>query len=212
MNMYLYTDIDIFKNKTSAFFFVFKMKKERGIKKKRLWETFGELFRRTWEAAGAPKLGMGAKVRLKTALKTTSLFDYWQLCNGNGPSNQWTRVTERRVLRWKTNFKWLQLPPSPFLSVSFFLQPCLCFCSLTDSLQIFGRDGQRCLLHFSEFTSLPVSFPYTCLGLTSEALQWNGASPPLLIALSIEEKWITGGGDGLLRRQLHLKKKKKKKA
>lgn len=77
-----------------------------------------------------------------------------------------------------------------------------------DSLQIFGRDGQRCLLHFSEFTSLPVSFPYTCHGLTSEALQWNGAAPPpLLITLSIEEKWITEGGDGLLRRQLHLKRK-----
>lgn len=126
MNMYLYTDIDIFKNKTSAFFFVFEMKKERGIK--RLWETFGELFRRTCEAADTPKLGMGAKVRLKTALKTTSLFDYWQLCNGNGPSNQWTCVTERRVLRWKTNFKWLQLPPSPFcLSLSLALPLLLLF-------------------------------------------------------------------------------------
>lgn len=45
MNMYLYTDIDIFKTRHQLSFFVFEMKKERGIK--RLWENFGELFWRT---------------------------------------------------------------------------------------------------------------------------------------------------------------------
>lgn len=176
MNMYLYTDIDIFKNKTSAFFFVFEMKKERGIK--RLWETFGELFRRTCEAAGTPKLGMGAKVRLKTALKTTSLFDYWQLCNGNGPSNQWTCVTERRVLRWKTNFKWLQLPPSPFcLSLSF---------SSPASASAFWRTVSR----FSDGTNRDACFispssrryPFHFLTLVSAwqvKLSSGMASPPL---------------------------------
>lgn len=40
----------------------------------------------------------------------------------------------------------------------------------------------------------------------SSPVEWR-PPPSLLITLSIEEKWITEGGDGLLRRQLHLKRK-----
>lgn len=65
-NVYLYTDIDIFK--TRLFFVCFW--DEEGMKRKKkdsgkLWRSL----RRTWEAVGTPKLGMGAKGRLKTALK-----------------------------------------------------------------------------------------------------------------------------------------------
>lgn len=57
---------------------------------------------------------MGAKGRLETALKTTSLFDYWQLCNANGLWNQWTYVIHRGKSWEETELKWLQLPLSPF--------------------------------------------------------------------------------------------------
>lgn len=181
MNMYLYTDIDIFKTRHQLFFlFVFwneegmgnlkkKKKKDSG---KTLESSLGghERLRAHQNWAWEPKSGS------KTALKTTSLFDYWHLCNGNGPSNRWTCVTERRVLRWKTNLSGSSCLLLPFLSVSFFLQPLplllLCDGQFPD---FFGWDGQRRSLHFSKFTLLPVSFPRACLGLTSQSspVEWR---------------------------------------
>lgn len=89
------------------------------------------------------------------------------------------RVRQRGKSLNETELKWLQLPISPFCLSLFFLQ--LCLCSLMDILQISGQDGQRCLLHFSKFVLLPVSFPCACLWLTSKALQSNGGSPLSLL-------------------------------
>lgn len=95
------------------------MKKE-WKEKKRTLGSFGNLVRRTWEAVGTPKLGMGSQRQAQNSFKTTSLFDYWQLCNGNGLWNQWTCVTQRGKSLDETELKWLQLPLSPFcLSLSF---------------------------------------------------------------------------------------------
>lgn len=181
MNMYLYTDIDIFKTRHQLFFlFVFWNEEGMGnLKKikKRLWENFGELFRRTREAAGTPKLGMGAKVGLKNSFKNhlliwllTTLQWEWTLepmdmCDG-----------EESPQMKKTNLSGSSCLLPPFLSVSFFLQPLplllLCDGQFPD---FFGRDRQRRSLHFSKFTLLPVSFPRACLGLTSRSspVEWR---------------------------------------
>lgn len=115
------------KNKEEWVFFLFIC---LFVLKKGLWEALENLFRRTREAVGTPKLGTGAKGRLETALKSTSYFDYWQLCNGNRLWNQWTCDTQRRSPQTKLNSRGsscLLLLPSSFLSVLSFLQLCLCF-------------------------------------------------------------------------------------
>lgn len=69
---------------------------------------------------GHTKTGHGSRRQAPNSFKTTSLFDYWQLCNGNGLWNQWTCVTQRGKSLDETELKWLQLPLSPFcLSLSF---------------------------------------------------------------------------------------------
>lgn len=69
---------------------------------------------------GHTKTGHGSRRQAQNSFKTTSLFDYWQLCNGNGLWNQWTCVTQRGKSLDETELKWLQLPLSPFcLSLSF---------------------------------------------------------------------------------------------
>lgn len=153
-------------------------------KRKRTLGSFGDLVGRTWEAVGTPKLGMGAEGRLKTALKPPPylITDNSVMGMDSGTNGH---VWHRGKSLDETELKWLQLPLPPFLSVSFFLQLCLRFRSLMDIFQISGQDGQRCLLNFSQFMLLPVSFPCACLGLTSKALQSNGGSPlSLLITIS----------------------------
>lgn len=97
-NMYLYTDIDIFKDIFFPFLWSLRWRKNENELKQTLG-SFGDLVRRMQEAVGTPKRGTGAKGRLKTALKTNSLFDYWHLCNGNGLWNQWTCVRQREVVK-----------------------------------------------------------------------------------------------------------------
>lgn len=127
---------------------------------------------------GTPKLGMGAKGRLRAALKPPPylITDNSVMGMDSGTNG---RVRQRGKSLNETELKWLQLPISPFCLSLFFLQ--LCLCSLMDILQISGQDGQRCLLHFSKFMLLPVSFPCACLWLTSKALQSNGGSPLSLL-------------------------------
>lgn len=212
MNMYLYTDIDIFKTRHQLSFLFFEMKKKRGMN--RLWETFGELFWRTCEAAGAPKLGTGAKVRLKTALKTTSLFDYWQLCNGNGPSKPmdvWRRGESSDEKRTLSGSSCLLL----LLSVCLLLSPALPLLLLFDGQSPDFRTGRTEML--ASFLRVHVATRFISLYLSrldkwSSPVEWHPpphTPPPLLITLSIEEKWITEGGDGLLKEAVTLKKKKR---
>ena len=95
------------------------MKKE-WKEKKRTLGSFGDLIRRTWEAVGTPKLGMGAKGRLETALKPPPylITDNSVMGMDSGTNGHvWDR--EEKSLD-ETELKWLQLPLSPFcLSLSF---------------------------------------------------------------------------------------------
>lgn len=180
--VYLYTDIDIFKTKTSTFFCLFVFWDEEGIKRNE--KDSGKLWRSCWEdkrGSGHTKLGMGAKGRLKTALKTTSLFDYWQLCNANGLWNQWTYVIHRGKSLEETELKWLQLPLSPFcLSfISSALPLLLLFDGHFSKFQ--DRMDRDACFHIFQFMLLPVSFPCACLWLTSKALQSNSGSPLSLL-------------------------------
>jgi hypothetical protein len=136
------------------------------------------------------KTGHGSQRKAQHSFNITSLFDYWQLCNENGLWNQWTCVTQRERSLDETELKWLQLPPPPFsVLLSLFLQLCVCFCSLMDVFHISGKDGQRCLLHFSQFTLLlPVSFPSTCLPDWQVKLSSQTAAHPALFITS-SKKW-----------------------
>lgn len=95
------------------------------------------------------------------------------------------------------------------LSVCLFLSPALPLLLLFDGQSPDFRTGWTEML--ASFLRVHVATRFISLYLSrldkwSSPVEWR-RPPPLLITLSIEEKWITEGGDGLLRRQLHLKRK-----
>lgn len=138
--------------------------------RKRLWA------HQNW--AWEPKAGS------KTALKTTSLFDYWQLCNGNGLWNQWTCVIQRE----KLNLSGSSCLFSPFcLSLSFSSSASASALWWT-FFQTSGQDGQRCLLHFSRFMLL-TRFISSCLSLVDKSkLSSRMAAHPSLCWVHYLEK------------------------
>lgn len=171
--MYLYTDIDIFK---TPFLFCFW---DEEVIKKGLWEALEVLFG-GHEDCRHTKTGHGSlRQARKTALKTTSLFDYWQLCNGNGLWNQWTCVTQRE----KLNLSGSSCLFSPFcLSLSF--SSSASASALWWTLFPSFRTGWTEMLasFLPDSCRLRVSFPRACPWLTSErALQSNGGSPLSLL-------------------------------
>lgn len=117
-NVYLYTDLDIFKTRHQIVSLFLRWRRNEK-RKKGLWENL----RSRWEdtrGCGHTKTGLGSQRQAQTSFKTTSLFDYWRLCNGNGLWNQWTCVTLGGKFLDETELKCLQLPLSPFCpSLSF---------------------------------------------------------------------------------------------
>lgn len=142
----------------------------------------------------------------QTALKTTSLFDYWQLCNGNGPSNRWTCVTERRVLRWKTNLSGSSCLLLPFLSVSFFLQPLPLLLLCDGQFPDFFRTGRTETL--ASFLQVHVATRFISSRLSradKSTLSGGMAAHPSLCWLHYLRGEINNRrrGTGFLKRQLH---------
>lgn len=120
MNVYLYTDIDIFKTRHHLFFFLVFVLRWRQIKRKWLWESFGDLVKWTWwEAVSTPKPGTGAKGRITTALMSPSYLNNEISAMGK---DSWTNehVWHREDrLSIQLNLQWPQLPPPhPRLFVS----------------------------------------------------------------------------------------------
>lgn len=127
---------------------------------------------------GQTKTGHGSRRQAqKTALKTTSLFDYWQLCNGNGLWNQWTCVTQREKLNLSGSSCLF------LLSVCLFLSPALPLLLLFNGL--FPNFGTGWTEMLASFLPTHVAYPFHFLVLVSgwqvKALQSNGGSPLSLL-------------------------------
>lgn len=94
--------------------------------------------------------------------------------------------TNGHVWHRKLNFKWLQLPRSlslsrPFLFVSFFLQTCLCFCSLMDvfSPEFQDRMDRDACFIFSYSSCCYLFHFLTCLSLVDKLSCQMTAHPSL---------------------------------
>lgn len=124
---------------------------------------------------GHTKTGHGSQRPAQNSFKTTSLFDYWQLCNGNGLWNQWTCVTQRELNLSGSSCLFL-------LSVCLFLSPDLPLLLLFDGHFPNFRTGWTEMLASFLPVHVATCFISLCLSLVDKwSSPVNGGSPLSLL-------------------------------